>query len=1105
MRLVPRHAGLLLAVALALAAFAATQVVDPRTGRSRLRVDASADRLLPEGDASREFYDHVRRLFGTDETLLVALATDDVFTAENLERVARLTRRLEELDGVHHVLSLTNAIDVRGVDYELEIAPFVTQIPREPEALAALRERVMENPLYAGSLVSRSGDTTALIVYFADMSHQEYVESGLDQRIVRVAMEERGDRPDVQIWIAGGPHLRAETAAILLREALVLPGLVLVALAVVLAVTFRTARGVALPLATVAVSVCWTMGLAAALGYELNAITSLVPPLLTTLALSYSVHVVSEYYDVAREESPDSELVFTALQRVATPVAITGLTTAVGFAALVLSPLGAVREFGILSVIGVACTVAASLTFTPALLALLGRPSRLPRAPRRRGILSFDHTAERVARFDVANRRAIFMGCFGVFVLALFGASQLRVGTQQIQKFRDDAPVRVDFEAINQHLEGANLFYVVLETEVPDGFLEPADLREIEALQRWLEAQPEIGGTTSLVDYVKLINRGFHGNDPEHFTIPERRSTVRQLLVFGGGEELDRFVDAGYRTTSIQVRARVVDSDAVAELTRKIEARLAQLPRRMEATVTGTAIVFNRALDAIIRGQAVSVVAALGVIYAILAAMFVSLRTGLIALAPNALPVAVYFGALGFTGVRLDPGTSLIAPMVLGIAVDDTIHYFARFIREARHRLDEQRAAVSALKSVGRPVTYTSLALCVGFLVLNASELRTMAELGSLAAFALAFAWGADFVLTPALCARLRIATLWDLLTIDLGRDPQNSIPLFRGLSARQARIVALMASMWRVSAGHRLFEAGEPGDALYVVIDGRLRASLSRGGESLELATYERGGVCGEVGLFHEDRTADVEALEDARLLRLTESCFDELERRHPRIAAVVLRNLNETLAARMTRATQRELTHLGSPDVDPARQATLETRGRALQDAFFRREADAYREQLLERQRQGRGELPASAEGADPALVERLAALGIRADTLAALTLIPLVEVAWADGQMDASEKRAILVGAESSGLAPDSPGFGLLRVWLDRRPEPDLMDLWRAYIEAVCGALSVEARTRLRDAIVGRARDVAASAGGILGVGAISRAEERMLSDLESAFGA
>jgi hypothetical protein len=203
------------------------------------------------------------------------------------------------------------------------------------------------------------------------------------------------------------------------------------------------------------------------------------------------------------------------------------------------------------------------------------------------------------------------------------------------------------------------------------------------------------------------------------------------------------------------------------------------------------------------------------------------------------------------------------------------------------------------------------------------------------------------------------------------------------------------------------------------------------------------------------------------------------------------------------MTRATQRELAQLGASELDPARQATLETRGRALQDAFFRREADAYRAQLLERERESGGELPASARDGDPALIDRLTGLGIRADTLAALTLIPLVEVAWADGRMDASEKHAVLRGAESSGITPGSPSFGLLRLWLDRRPDQGVMDLWRAYIEAVCGALSVEARMRLRDAILGCARDVAAAAGGVLGVGAISQAEERVLSELESSF--
>ena len=131
------------------------------------------------------------------------------------------------------------------------------------------------------------------------------------------------------------------------------------------------------------------------------------------------------------------------------------------------------------------------------------------------------------------------------------------------------------------------------------------------------------------------------------------------------------------------------------------------------------------------------------------------------------------------------------------------------------------------------------------------------------------------------------------------------------------------------------------------------------------------------------------------------------------------------------------------------------------------------------------------------------RLVEMGIRADTLAALTLIPLVEIAWADGRLEATERRAVLAGAEASGLAPDTASFGLLEGWLDRRPEPELLATWRDYIEAVSRELSIESRQRLRDHIMGRARAVAESAGGFMGVASISRPEEQMLQELERAF--
>jgi predicted RND superfamily exporter protein len=1095
---IPKHARLVFAAAVVFTLLAATQLVDFRTGDPRLRIDASADRLLPEGDASREFYDHVRRMFGSDETLLIALVGDDVFTTENLQRIQRLTRRLEKVDGVHHVLSLSNAVNVRGVDDDLEIAPFIHRVPETAEGLAELRAQVMGNPIYSGSLVSADTRATAVLVYFVEMTSREYMAAGINERIVEIAEEERGSGA---AWITGGPHIRSETAQVLLGEALTIPLGMLLVLGGVLAFTFRTIRGVLIPLISIAMAVAWTLGIAAALGYELNAVTSLIPALLTTLGLSYAVHVVSEYQETgdATEGGGARARVTATLSHVTLPVFLTGLTTAAGFASLTLSPLGAVREFGFLSVIGVLCAVVTSLTVAPSLLALLPVPARLARghdATARRG-RRFDRFVERVAVFDIARRPAIFVAAAGIFVVSMLGVAQLRIGTQQVSKFRPDAPVRVHFEAVNEQLGGANLFFVVLQTEYPEGFKEPVNLAEIEALQAWLVDQPEVGGTTSLVDYIKLLNRGFHGNDPALLTIPESKRMISQLLFFGASDELDSFVDSRYQTASIRVRSNVIDSDAVSALAARVEERLTELPTHLDAQLTGTSIVFTNTLDSIIRGQATSIVMALGIIYVILAAMFVSVRIGFLALIPNALPIAVYFGALGWTGIRLDPATSLIAPMVLGIAVDDTIHYFARFLRDAKHLGNESRATVSALRSVGRPVTYTSAALVLGFLVLNGSELRSNAELGTMAAFALAFAWLIDFTLTPALCKGLRIVTLWDFLSIDLGHDPGKSIALFRGLRTARARMVALMGTLVEIPKGRRLFNVGEPGDALYVVIGGELRATVDHADGTRDVALHSRGGVLGEVGIYRDRRMTNVEALEDARLLRLTQQSMDQLARSRPYTAAKVFRNLNGLLAERIMETAAGEVLKAGSIAADEGSAEgrpsdVLHVNAQTLEDAFFKVD-DA-----------GASDPPPVTEApGDSAWASQLSGLGIDASTLAALTLIPLIEVAWADGRMEENERRAVLAGAETHGISPGTASYRLLEMWLRDPPKPDLLAAWRQYIHAACQMLSFEGKLRLKTSIVDGARDVAESAGGFLGFRSVSASEERVLTRLEQAF--
>jgi CRP-like cAMP-binding protein len=174
-------------------------------------------------------------------------------------------------------------------------------------------------------------------------------------------------------------------------------------------------------------------------------------------------------------------------------------------------------------------------------------------------------------------------------------------------------------------------------------------------------------------------------------------------------------------------------------------------------------------------------------------------------------------------------------------------------------------------------------------------------------AITLAFAWLTDVIFTPAICSRVKIVTLWDALTLDLGQDPQRAIPIFHGFSKWQARIVALMTQIVETKKGQRLLQTGQKSDGMYVAIEGQLQSSIERNGTAVPLNRHGRGDVLGEVGLFRGERTANVDCETDCRLLRFDQDNLTRLQRRYPRTAAKLMRNLSEVLADRLKAATAR------------------------------------------------------------------------------------------------------------------------------------------------------------------------------------------------------
>jgi predicted RND superfamily exporter protein len=297
----------------------------------------------------------------------------------------------------------------------------------------------------------------------------------------------------------------------------------------------------------------------------------------------------------------------------------------------------------------------------------------------------------------------------------------------------------------------------MIEASEPGAFLEPENLDQVAQIQAWLEQQPEIGGTTSMVDYLRVLHQAFRDGQPGERRLPDTRKLAAQLLLIGANEELDDLVDRPHRTATILVRSSATSSRDFDRLGSRIDERLALLPSHLNARATGNAMLLTRVSDTISRGQALSLVAACGMIGAILCLYFRSVRTGLLALVPNVLPVAFYFGVMGATGITLNNATALMGSIVLGIAVDDTIHFLVHFRRAAKRLGDRTRAAAETLAQVGRPVTYTTVAICLGLGIVATSALETQAHFGALGALTLAFAWAVDVVFTPALCSTLRV------------------------------------------------------------------------------------------------------------------------------------------------------------------------------------------------------------------------------------------------------------------------------------------------------------------------------------------------------------
>ncbi len=726
-----------------------------------LKLDPSSEPLLPANDPTRDAYRLAVKEFGDDEIYVIALESDDIFTPQGLQSLRRVTDEISRMVGVRNVKSLVDVVSFR-YDAErdwIDVGPFIDDIPTDPREIDELRQRAVADPIYERSLVSGDGRTVAINVSFHKMTDRAFIEADFDGRIRDIlAGEEKSGR---QFYVAGRPHVKSNVYRMMIDD---LSRLIPAAVAVIALILFAltgSARMVLLPMGSVLVSTLWTFAGMSALDRPLTVLTTLLAPTLIAIGSAYAVHVLSRFDEEMRAGGDPPEAVLRCLEAMRAPVLISGVTTCIGFAALLITDVPAVFELGSFSILGVLSLTLISLTAVPAALVVFTRqsPSGSPAFPGRVSGRALRATLDGLARLAARSPNAILGAWILVTIAALLAIPRIVIDTDYLSYFDPDSELRRDFDAVNHLLSGAVPIYIVLTGSGRGAFREPQVLSAMERIQERLEESPGVSRTLSMVDFIRVLHRVVSEDDPAAERIPDTRSGVADLISLIPKYDLGRFSNVNQSRANILVRTGEIGSAAIRSLVERIESAIAaeSLPQNVRVEVTGNTILLSRSADGIAAGQPRTVAAAAVAILVLISGALRSMRLGLVAMIPNAVPVLLFFGALGWGVAPLSLPTSLIASIALGIAIDATAHYLVRYRAERLAGFEPAIAVLRTHRSVGPPIAIASVTLFFGFAVVAFSEFATLRQFGLLAAATLAVCAATDLLLLPAVLVRSRL------------------------------------------------------------------------------------------------------------------------------------------------------------------------------------------------------------------------------------------------------------------------------------------------------------------------------------------------------------
>ncbi|MFT5991965.1 MAG: putative RND superfamily exporter protein, partial [Bradymonadia bacterium] len=635
-------------------------------------IDTSLRIWFLDDDPDVTTYDRFVERFEGDEFVVFAMTSDDVFTIEALTRVERLAGALDDLPDVLRVNSLTRAEHMVRTDGGLSVTAVVDLDGATPESLARAREVVRADPLLR-TLLTNDGRTTVVVA-----EHRPFEDLADKARFAANARAAAEMALDGQPFrAAGNAFIEEAVQRYTFRDLGILAPLTVVVLVLVTFALFRNFWCTVVPCAVVLLTLISAVGLAGVFGVKLNMITTIVIPLTMAVGIADSVHVIAGYRERLAAGSAREQALHDAWVELLFPCVVTTATTAIGLFSLLAASLQPLREFGWMGASTVIFALFYTLAVVPAVFSLVDPPT--PKAAKSTGGW-FEYALNVVARLSWRHHRVVLVGVVLGLIISVFGALRISVGADFGAYFLETDTLFQDIQFIDRELGGTSSIDVLVEA---DDVREPEVLHRIEQAERLLLQFEAIETVDSPATLVRTLHERWTG-DPNRNTVPETLPACAQLLSQTEGNSFhERLLVTDYSAGRLNGRVR---SSHIRELIDGLPALERELDELFEGVgtvaVTGVGKLIANIDVYIVQSQIRSFLIAFISVALLLGFFFRSSHIGAWALVPNALPIVFVLGLMGWAKIQLDIGTVMVASIMLGLIVDDTVHFLARYQRE---------------------------------------------------------------------------------------------------------------------------------------------------------------------------------------------------------------------------------------------------------------------------------------------------------------------------------------------------------------------------------------------------------------------------------------